>query len=348
MENQINILLTGAGSPGGPGIINAIQKEKKIFNLFLCDSDNEASGKHLNKSNFCQIPFASDPNFIKDLLKICEKNKIKVVLPLVTLELFKLSKAKRLFEERGIAIIVSDQNTLSKLNDKGLLYKHLEKNNIELPKFELIENKNQLLDAIHKIGYPDIPVVMKPRISNGSRGVRIIDNKIDRYDLLFNKKPNSIYITLEELISVIKDKPIPPIIISEYLPGKEITIDAILNNDKTEEIIIRTREKMRSGISVKGNFIENKYIEDYIRNILSTFKGLDGPIGFQLKESNLEKFLLLECNPRLQGSSVSAMGIGINIPVRVLKNKLNILQEKISRKKDVSFTKYYTEIFYES
>ncbi len=347
MENKINILITGVGSPGGPGIIKAILEEKEIFNIYLCDADQNATGKYLIEKNFRVIPKASDPNFIDFLLKLCKEYNIKLIIPLVTRELLELSKKKYLFKENNIDILVSDYESLKILNDKGLLYNHLKNNKIKVPRFELINKKKDFTYALKRLGYPKLPVIMKPRISNGSRGVRIISEEFKKFELLFFQKPNSLFIKLEEVLSIIGDRNFPPLILSEFLPGEELTVDCILNNGNIENIIIRTRDQMREGISIKGKFIKNEKIIHYIQQILCTLKGLDGSVGFQLKKSTNEEYLLLESNPRLQGSSTTALGIGINIPVIIIKNKLGIKNEINEIKNKVAFSRFYENIFYE-
>ena len=89
----MNVLMTGGGAPGAPGIIKCLNKDKNI-NLFVADSNSLSSGKFLN-SDFFLIPNAEDKNFIKELLQICISNSIKLIFPLVTKELFYLSKSKK-------------------------------------------------------------------------------------------------------------------------------------------------------------------------------------------------------------------------------------------------------------
>lgn len=347
MENKINILLTGAGSPGGPGIIKAILEDTQNFNLYICDADKNASGKYLLKEKFRIIPKASDHEFINMLLKICKKEKINLIIPLVTLELLKLSEAKNLFKENDIDILVSSYKSLKKLNDKGALYSYLESKKIEVPKFELVNTIEEFMEAIYKLGYPKLPVVMKPRISNGSRGVRIISADYDEYESLFYKKPNSLFIKLENILAILENRELPPLLLTEYLPGDEITVDCIIEEDIVKKIIIRKRDQMRSGISTKGRFIEDQYIHEYIKKILSNFEGLDGPIGFQLKKSSKNKYLLLESNPRLQGSSMTAQGLGINIPLTVIRNKFKMKVDINQKDRKIGFARYYENIFYD-
>ncbi|RYZ26503.1 MAG: hypothetical protein EOO10_15345, partial [Chitinophagaceae bacterium] len=114
-----NILLTGAGAPGGPGIIKALLKAG--YHLHTSDSNPNASGRYLN-SPFVQIPKADEDRFIPFVLEYCIENKIDIVFPLVTKELFKFSQAKQRFAGNGIKVIVSEEKNLQIANDKGKLY----------------------------------------------------------------------------------------------------------------------------------------------------------------------------------------------------------------------------------
>ena len=61
---------------------------------------------------FYKLPKASDSSFIEFLLDLCVELGINVIFPLVTRELFELSKHKQKFLEKGIKVIVSDKDAL--------------------------------------------------------------------------------------------------------------------------------------------------------------------------------------------------------------------------------------------
>ncbi len=348
MKNKIRVLITGAGSPGGPGIIEALKKDKNLI-LYTADANPNASGRYsYDPLKFFKIPKAEESNFTKYLLNLCIKLKIKIILPLVTKELFKLSSQKKEFLREKIKIIVSNKDALFLINNKCSLYKHLENNKIEVPKFFIANNKLELKKAAEKLNYGKVPIVIKPCIGNGSRGIRILDKKIDRLDILFNHKPNSIFSSLKEILEIIDDKQIPKILVSEYLPGEEFTIDTIVSNGLLLDCLIRTRTRINNGISIAGSFINNDEIYEYIKRIISIIPGLSGPIGFQVKKSLSHKFLLLESNPRLQGTSVAALGLKVNLPLRVINHALGLKIKKIKKHSGVSFTRYYQESFYDS
>jgi carbamoyl-phosphate synthase large subunit len=347
MNKKLNILMTGAGAPGGPGIFKALDATNS-FEVFTCDMNPFSTGILLNKERSFIIPAANDPDFIDTILKLCLKNDISLILPLVTMELFKFSEYRKLFETNGIKVLVSDFETLDILNNKAKILTHLKNAALEHPKFRIASSKNTLIEAIKDLGYPNNPVVIKPSVGNGSRGIRILDPNVNSYDLLFNRKPNSIYSSLDAVIESIGNNQIPEMVVSEYLPGDELTIDTVINSGKIVEFMIRTRLSMRSGISIAGRFIDNQEVKEYISKIIysldiSTFRG---NVGFQVKQSESGKYLLLESNPRIQGTSVSAMGCGVNLPSIAVYSALG-QNFKYRKKKNIYFSRYYEEVFHE-
>ncbi|TCV26776.1 ATP-grasp domain-containing protein [Vibrio crassostreae] len=346
MCNKVKVLMTGAGAPGGPGILKALLMEPTI-SLQVADINPLASGILLhNKSHL--IPKADEPSFIDEILKLCISENIDVLFPLVTKELFKLSKNKELFESNGIKVLSSDYQTMKVLNDKGALLEHMKRNDLPIPDFIMANSKNELENSVIELGYPTNPVVIKPARGNGSRGIRILDPSVDKYDLLFNHKPNSIYSSLDFVLQSIGDNKIPEMVVSEFLPGDELTIDTVISNGEIIEILIRTRDEMRSGISISGRFIQDESIKKYIQDIISTFdkNSFEGAIGFQVKKSSRGQYLILESNPRIQGTSVAGIGCGVNLPVLAV---FSALGKRISynKKNGIGFCRYYKEVFYE-
>ena len=339
--------MTGAGAPGGPGIIKAILENQEI-DLYIADASPNASGRFLLNDNFLLIPKANEDCFASTILDLCKKHKIEIIFPLVTKELFELARIKNDFLDHGIKVIVSDENALNIANNKCSLYNHLKKHNIPVPEFEVVDKVEDFKKAVKKFNHPTKPIVMKPCVGNGSRGIRVLDSDIDRFDMLFNHKPSSINSTLEEILTSIGNNPIPNILVSEYLPGKEITIDTIVAEGVVHDCLIRERITMRDGISTAGEFIESDEIESYIKSIVSTLPGLFGPVGFQVKKSLNSDYLLLESNPRIQGTSTAALGLGINLPLRAIDFALGKSLPLIKNKSGISFSRYYQEVFYES
>ena len=336
--------MTGAGAPGGPGIIKCL-KDVPNTNLIVGDADDKASGRFLNDS-FVLLPRANDVNFIEKVLAICKKKDIHIIFPLVTMELFKFSKNRQVFEKNGIGIIVSDYQNLSIANNKSSLYKHLANNGVATPMFRVVKNYDEFYKAKEEIKSVTSSYCLKPSISNGSRGVRLVNDKINEFDLLFNEKPNSLYISDKKICSILKNNSFPELLIAEILPGNEYTIDTIVDNSGNPILILpRIRTKTNGGISVAGKFERNTKIIDYCDQIIRSLK-LVGPIGIQVKQDNYGEFKILEINPRIQGTSVAAQGAGVNLPKLAVESFLGINSTIPEIKWDTEFIRYYNELFF--
>ncbi len=342
---EINVLMTGAGAPGAAGILKCLQSDPGI-KVIAADANPNATGRWLN-GQFEKIPLAQDKNFIEQLLSICERRIIHVVLPLVTKELIPLAQNKRKFEEQETKVLVSDVDSLEVANNKSRLYQFLEWRGIEVPKYKVVENIDQFKLAIEESMASQKRVCFKPSVSNGSRGFRVIANDIDEHDLLFNEKPNSTYISLGDAMRILSSKPFPELLVAEYLPGDEYSVDCLADHGEVKLIVPRLRTKMINGVSVEGEFVDDKNIIAYCSQIIKELR-LHGNIGIQVKRSSEERSLVIEINPRVQGTIVAGLGAGINLPVLAIKQELGlpISDEELQVKWGTKFSRYWNEVYY--
>jgi carbamoyl-phosphate synthase large subunit len=98
---------------------------------------------------------------------------------------------------------------------------------------------------------------------------------------------------------------------------------------------------------VAGVFEENHEIIDYATRVFRCMK-LHGPNGLQVKRGEDGRFYLLEINPRLQGSSTTAMGMGINLPVLAVKQAMGEdIKSSIPKPQwGLRFVRYYEDAFF--
>lgn len=340
-----HILITGGGAPGAAGIIKCLQQEKS-FDVIAVDANPNATGKHLVKK-FETVPFAAEPVFADEMLSVCKKYKIQLLLPLVTKELLPLSLHQKYFDEAGVKIPLSPIASLEIANNKSMLYQFLQWRSIAVPEFRIVENIDQFKQAARELGYPNKPICFKPSVSNGSRGFRIISGEINELDLLFNHKPNSTFINIADAERILSTGIFPELLMSEYLPGEEYSVDCLADHGRAVVIVPRLRKKIINGISVEGEFIKEENIINYCSRIVQELQ-LHGNIGIQVKRSEAGEFLILEINPRVQGTISSALGAGINLPVLAVKQELGlpIRPVEMAVKWGVKFSRYWNEVFY--
>jgi carbamoyl-phosphate synthase large subunit len=344
-EGRINILMTGGGAPGAAGILKCLHQQQK-FHVTVADANPGAVGKYLNP-DFVVIPMAADNSFTDAVLSVCRKKNIHVVLPLVTKELIPLAQHSNEFELAGAKLIVSPAASLEIANNKSRLYQFLQWRGITVPDFRVAETIDQFKVAVQELGYPGKQVCFKPSVSNGSRGFRIVTDKIAELDLLFNYKPDATFIRLQDAIRVLSSGPFPELLISEYLPGEEYSVDCLASHGEAVLILPRLRKKMINGISVEGEFVKEDTIITYCIRIIKELQ-LHGNIGIQVKKSVTGDFLVLEINPRVQGTISAALGADINLPVLAVKQELGLpfAADECLVKWGTRFSRYWAEVFY--
>lgn len=341
----INVLMTGAGAPGAAGILKCLRQEKGVH-VVCADADPEASGKYLADDFVC-IPKADKADFSDIVLSICREKNIHVLMPLVTKELIPLTLRIKEFELAGTKLLISSTASLEIANNKSRLYEFLQWRGMQIPDFRVVETIEQFQNAIAELGYPSKQVCFKPSVSNGSRGFRIISEQFNEADILFNQKPSNVFIRLNDALRVLSSAPFPELLVSQYLPGDEYSVDCLCDHGKALLVLPRLRKKMINGISVKGEFVKNDKIINYSTQIIKELQ-LHGNIGIQVKANEEGEYLVLEINPRVQGTISAALGAGVNLPLLAVKQELGlpIMQNELNVKWGVRFSRYWEEVFY--
>lgn len=321
-KGQINVLITGAGAPGISGTIYSLKNnyEKRKFKIITTDSKSEVVGKYLS-DEFYVIPLASDSEkYLKAIYKLCKDKNIDIIIPQNTAELVILSSNMDIFKNIGIRILLSDKEAIVIANNKYKLMKLCLENNIPVADFYKIDNFNDLIKKAEDLGWPEKKIVIKPPSSNGMRGVRIIDESINLKKMFYEEKPSSLYIKMKNLKQILGSE-FPELLIMEYLPGKEYTVD-ILRNENYSCIIPRKRDLVRSGITFNGSLENNKEIIEYSK-IISEKLNLKYCFGFQFKLDDKGIPKILESNPRIQGTMIMSTLSGANIIYSAVKMLLN-------------------------
>jgi len=138
----------------------------------------------------------------------------------------------------------------------------------------------------------DLPVFLKPEVGQGSKGTHLAE-KMEDLEYYVGRESG--------------------LLILEYLPGKEYTIDCFTNN-KGELIFCEARERIRvqNGISVRTetvNIDELKVMAEKINQSME-FRGV---WFFQAKMDKNNKPTLLEVAPRMAGTMALVRSKGVNL-----------------------------------
>jgi carbamoyl-phosphate synthase large subunit len=318
--DTVTVLITGAGAPGIKGTLYSLRSnfDNRGIRTIGTDIKGEVVGKYLC-DEFYQISEPSNIDYLTQLLDICRKEGVDIFLPQNTAELPVLAEHKKDFEEIRTRVAISDKRSIMIANNKYELMKIAQKIDVPTPEFYLVDDFDDLIEHSRKLGWPDKPVVVKPPVSNGMRGFRIIHESLDLKSMFYSEKPTGIFTKMENLKDILGFS-FPQLLVMEYLSGEEYTVDIL--DAEIPVVIPRIRDLVRSGITFNGTVERNEMIIEYSRK-LGREIGLKYAYGFQFKmdENNIPK--LLESNPRIQGTMVLSTFAGANVIYGAVKNALN-------------------------
>lgn len=308
------VLVFPCGSEIGLEIYRSL-KNSIHFEVFGASSI-EDHGCFVFENYINNIPFVEDKNFIEEINSIVDKYKIDFIFPAHDSVVLKLAQNQ---EKINAKIITSPPQTCEICRSKTKTYGKLQ-NIIKTPK---------ILSVKEKI---DFPVFIKPDVGQGSKGAHKINNE---------KELNFYLLKTNDII------------ISEYLPGKEYTIDCFTN--KNGELLFaegRERGRINNGISVNSKPIQNPKFQEIAQKINSelSFRGV---WFFQLKEDFQGKMVLMEIAPRIAGTMGLYRGLGINFAQLSLFDAMDIDVEILNNKFEIEldralYSKYKTDLDYDT
>lgn len=289
---KTNVLVFPCGSEIGLEVFRSAAYALH-FNL-IGGSSVDDHGKFVYKNYISDIPLVDDPRFIEKINSIIKKHDIDFIIPAHDSVVLKLAQEKAA-GNLECKIITSDIQTCEITRSKLKTYTHF-KDKLATPK---IYNQESLTEN-------DLPVFLKPDVGQGSKGTRLATS-------------------IEDVkFYTAKD---PSLLLLEYLPGKEFTIDCLTNKDG-ELLFAEGRERVRTsgGISVNTHSVDNEKFKMLASAINQNLK-LRGVWFFQVKENAAGELVLMEIAPRVAGTMALVRAKGVNL---VLLSLFDALGQDVS------------------
>lgn len=344
---KLTVLITATGSPYSLGLIDCLKNnfEKREIDI-ICTDMIQQPLIHLKADKFYLLPSGNSKNYITSLLKICNKNKVDVIIPKHILELSSISKNLDLFQSHGIFPTISNNNSIKKTVDKFEVYELLKKNKISVPDYFLINNKKQYLESLKKLGYPKKTVCFKPSkqsFSGGARGFRILRKSNSIHDILLRQKPGTKEIDYETTLRLFDHKDLD-LLLMEYVSGIHYSVHVFAENGKMKYCVpIKAKRKDHAYIS-EGTIHQNKKLESISKKLVKLFN-FHSNVNFQFAfQKNTPK--LIEINPRMSASINFSNYAGINLPYLAVKQALGETLPKKNITYGAKMIRYGTSIFY--
>lgn len=311
-----NILITSVGKR-----VQLIKHLKKSFYIIGVDSATECAASHFI-DKFYKVPKFNQPDYIKLIIKICEENQIKLIIPLHEKEFDEYLANIKKFNSAGIKVLLSDKAIIDICQNKLNTYKFFKANKIQTP---LTYNKNELPKILN------FPLILKPIDGMGSNNVYKLNNQED----------------LNFFINYVKTP-----ILQEFKQGTEYTIDVLCDlNGNVISVVPRERLEVRAGEVSKSRTVNNDtliYESLKVIECLNKYGKTVGPITIQciLNESGI---YFIEINPRFGGGVPLTFESGVDYGNYILKMIDNIeIKNIIGKFEEITMIRYDEAVFIRS
>ncbi len=287
-----NILLLNAGTRNV--LVRDFKETLKGEALVIATDNFELAPALYEADKYYVTPWITESCYWNEIDKICDREKIGLIVSLIDPELEMLANEKGRFEKKGILVNTSDYKTIHDTYDKFSTLEFLRKNG-----FPYIKTYRFLEDVIHSIENKTMsfPLFMKPGCGSGSQGICKIDNR----DELFNSYKEGM-------------------IIQEFMSGQEIGVDVFVDMLSGEvcSIFAKKKIKMRAGETDKSVSYKNQRLFDVVKRFAKQY-GLKGVNDIDVFEKNGE-FYISEVNPRFGGGYLHAYACGVDFPKMLINN----------------------------
>src|SRR6185437_6355470 len=101
---------------------------------------------------------------------------------------------------------------------------------LPVPAYRFARSERELVDSARALGYPEGPVGVKPPVSNGMRGVRVLKDGAWDLDSFLAEKPGGFELCIEDPIGILRrGERWPELVVSEYLPGQEYSVHVYMS-----------------------------------------------------------------------------------------------------------------------
>lgn len=317
----VTVLITAAGNVFMPGTTACIKNNgERQIRLIGADMNDDKTMLQMLDAYY-PVPRGDDPHYVDVLLDICRREHVDVVLPIMSVELNALAENVQRFEAIGTKVSVSASDALRIANNKLLLFDFMKEHGIPCAGYFRVSTPEELEAAARKLGYPEAPVCVKMTQGSGSRGFRILDASKSELETFLHEKPTSCYTDLNKFLAMFRGVQMPEMMVMEYLPGDEYTVDLLADNGKVLYNCCRRSLRMENSIMLDSETVDEGPVMELCSQVTEAL-GLDGNIGFDLRKRADGTPFIMECNPRITAGIPAFAAAGINLPYLCVKKLL--------------------------
>lgn len=256
----------------------AASRLKSVGKVYGADSNPNCIGRYF-VDQFWQMPMLDQLN-IMELIRYCQTNNIRFIIPTRDGELLYFAQHKRTLRDQGIQVMVSDAESVASCLDKLRFYEQA-----QALRYPAIITSSDI-DCIHAGRY-----VVKERYGAGSR---------------------SIGLNLSKVEAIRHADGLQQPIFQPYIAGREFGIDAYIDRDgNAKGTVARRRSLVVNGESQITETMHHPELEAVCARLGEALK-LYGHLVFQALLDDQGAIHIIECNARFGGASRLSLEAGLD------------------------------------
>jgi biotin carboxylase len=272
--------------------------------------------------SYLEPGITDEASYIKWCLNFCKDRQIDIFIP--GKHLASLSSQQGRFAGIGTRILTgANPEVIRLLDDKAAFYENSRLAGFRVPAFIKATNLPEFEQARQKLAQEGFPVCLKPNRSAGGTGFRILDDTKTSWEHW--AAGDFTRISPAACRSLLPpDQPFRPLLLMEYLPGPEYSIDCLAHQGRLLRAVIRKKPQRPGG----AQWLENSPSLLEVAGKLTRQYQLTFLFNIQLRQAQDTTPALLEINPRMSGGIHMAALSGLNLPAWGILLALNCCREQ--------------------
>lgn len=298
-----NILVSSAGRRGAlvQLLSDEITAAGMTGNVYAVDRSVFTAGGWLS-AGLDAVPSIADPNFVDAVLEVCQRRRIRHLVPTLDPELPVYAAARDRFADIGVNVWVSSVETVGIAQDKRRTNRWLKENGVPTP---------VQLDLAEALPGITGPMIAKPARGSSSLGVARVSSAAECR-------------TLDKRWDYV---------LESIAPGVEFTVDVLVDRSgRVRATVPRRRLETRAGEVSKGLTVHAPEVEELAAFIAESLPGAYGILNIQIFRDQVTGELnVIEVNARLGGGFPLTWASGAHMPAWLMEEEAGMVPEACLR-----------------
>lgn len=312
---MIVVMVTCVGSGIGQSVVDALNlvKGNKVIG---CDGNPNVYARSYC-DEFFVVPSIFSDGYLDHIIELCVRNNVDILVPGHDHELVLFSECYHKFRDRGVEVLVSEQDLILISRDKKIWHDHFSAQGCNVVPTLTVE---EFINSPN-LGY--FPAIIKPAGGSASQDISIAHTLSDLDGLNYAHiiQPYLLPKKSDENFNAIK----AALINGKFVQASEISVQLVFSKNSDFEALFISKNTLKNGVPVFIDTIDPEtfeYTQDIMRFVpILKRERVRGPVNIQgrLTEDGLYFF---EMNMRFTGITGNRALLGFNEVEFLVRNFL--------------------------